>query len=463
MAVLAVAAVAGAVAWLETTRQRDYRALLARGDAALRDDQTFGAIESYSGAIALRPDSMLAHLRLGETYQRRGDLEQAAREFRTASAIDPAATRPLEELGDAQYQLQRYARAAEAYERSHQLDDRSARVAYKLALARYRAGALDDAVVAVEDAIRLDPRMADAHYVLGLCRRDQRRLPEALAAFERASALAPGSIPAREELADVFRALQRPAEELEQLQALAALDHEHVERLVAVGLAHARAGHGDLAVLTLGNALEHAPDQPLIYGALGQVWLDMASVRSDALPKALEALERVAAYPTTSSEILTVYGRALLLDGNAEAAERTLHQATTRSPIEPSAYLFYATAAERLGHLEDARAALIRYGAVMPNDPELAGRAARIASLSLRLNDLASAVDWFQRALSAKPEDVRLLAALGDAQLRAGDVDGALATVERGLQKDAANVALAAVKGKIENVKGKTQKQGPSR
>ena len=73
-----------------------------RGDAALRDDQTFAAIEAYSGAIALRPDSMLAYLRRGETYQRRGDrgdLERA-RDFRTAAALDPTATRPLEALGD---------------------------------------------------------------------------------------------------------------------------------------------------------------------------------------------------------------------------------------------------------------------------------------------------------------------------------------------------------------------------
>ena len=123
---LALAAVGAAVAYQAAARERDYRDLLARGDAALRDDQTFGAIEAYSGAIALRPDSMLAHLRRGETYQRRGELEAAARDFRAAAALDPTATRPLEALGDVLYQLQRFDRAAEAYERCLRLDDRSA-------------------------------------------------------------------------------------------------------------------------------------------------------------------------------------------------------------------------------------------------------------------------------------------------------------------------------------------------
>src|ERR1043166_1522783 len=100
--VLGVSAVGAASIYQAVARQRDYRSLLTRGDAALHDDQTFEAIEAYSGAIALRPDSMLAYLRRGETYQRRGDrgdLDQAARDFRMATQLDPAAPRPYEELG----------------------------------------------------------------------------------------------------------------------------------------------------------------------------------------------------------------------------------------------------------------------------------------------------------------------------------------------------------------------------
>jgi tetratricopeptide (TPR) repeat protein len=443
MVVLAVAAASGAVAYLAAARERDYRSLLARGDAALRDDQTFAAIESYSGAIALRGDSMLAHLRLGETYQRRGDLEEAVREFRTAAALDPTATRPLEELGDAQYQLQRYPRAAEAYERFHQLDDRSPRVSYKLAVARYRDGKLDSAMAALEQTIRLNDRMADAYYLLGICLREKRRIGDAVKAFDQAIAFAPGSIPAREELAELYRGMGRSPDELEQLQVLASLDRDHVERQVAVGLAHARGGHGDLAVVTLGNALERAPDQPQIYGALGQVWLDMAPSRSDALRKALEALERVASTPGTTSDTLTVYGRALLQDDNPEAAERVLQQATLRYPVAPSAFLLYATAAERQNHFDAARRALIAYGGLVPNDPDLISRAARIAGLSLRVNDAPTAIEWFERALAGNPNDVRLLASLAEAQVAAGEIENARATVARGLEKDPENPQLA--------------------
>ena len=444
LVVLALAALGGGLAY-QAAAQRNYGSLLSRGDAALRDDQTFGAIEAYSGAIALRPDSMLAYLRRGQTYVRRadrGDLEAAARDFRTAAALDPAATRPLEALGDVLYQLQQYTRAAAAYERCVRLDDRTARVNYKLALARYADRDVDAAIGPLKEAVRLDDRMADAHYLLGVCLRDERRVPEAMRSLEKALALAPGMIPAREELADLYGSLDRHGEELEQLQMIAGLDRDHVTRQVAIGLAHARAGHWDLAVLTLGGALERNPNESEIYRALGKVWLDRPRDDGAFLSKARAALERVVSSPAATSESLTLYGRALLQEGDVDAAERALQRATARFPIEPSALLLYATTAERQNHLDAARQALIQYDSLTPSDADRAQRASRVASLSLRLNQPQVAVTWLTKAAGAAPADARLLAALADAQFRSGDRDAAQATVARGLEKDPRNAAL---------------------
>jgi tetratricopeptide (TPR) repeat protein len=450
-AVLALGGVALALAYQAAARERDYRALLARGDAALRDDQTFGTIEAYSGAIALRPDSMLPHLRRGESYQRRGDLAEAARDFRTAAALDPTATRPLESLGDVLYDMKRFDRAAETYARDLQVDDRSAGVSYKLALARYRGGDVDGALATLRSTLRLNDRLADASYLLGLGLRDKNRIPEATAAFERTVALSPGHVPAREELADLYAAAGRRADQIEQLETIATLDRDHVERQVAVGLAQARAGHEEVAVVTLGTALDRTPGQPLVYQALGQVWLDRAQAHNDRvyLSKALEALGRVASNPAATSDVLTLYGRALLLDGQVDAAERTLQQASTSYPLEPSSLVLYATAAERQKHFDVARQALIDYAGLMADDPDASAHAARIAALSLKLNDPTTAVGWFERASRGAPDDLRLLADLGDAQLRAGDRASVQDLVARGLGKDPANVALLALQRRL--------------
>jgi len=452
IALLVLTAVGAALAYQAATRERDYRTLLARGDAALRDDQTYGALEAYDGALALRSDSMLAHLRRGETYQRRGDLERAARDYRTAAGLDPAATRPLDELGDVMYQRQRFLLAAKAYERYVQIDDRSPRVIYKLALAHYRDRNLDAAVAALDQAVRQNDRLTDAYYLLGMSLRDLGRLADARWAFEKAVTLSPGLIPAREELADIYDALGRRSEELEQLQLIAGLDREHIERQVAVGLAHARAGHGELAVLTLSDALERSPDEPIIYSALGRVWLEIAQARSDhpeALSKALEALERVTATTAATSEMMTLYGRALLQDRQTQAAERVLRQATERYPVEPAAFLFYATAVEQQRGLENARTALVQYGTLVPDDPEFVGHATRIASLSLRLNDVGTAIEWLQKIAAANPNDLRIVVSLADARIRYGDYAAAKATIARGLEKDPKNAQLLALSKRL--------------
>jgi tetratricopeptide (TPR) repeat protein len=448
MTLLALAAVGAAVAYQAAARQREYSALLTRGDMALHDDQTFSAIEAYSGAIALRPDSMLAYLRRGQTYQRRGDrgdLDAAARDFRQAATLDPTATRPLEALGDVLYQLQRYDRAADAYERCVRLDDRSARVHYKLALAHYGSRAIEPAVAALNETVRLDERMADAHYLLGMCLRDKGRNAEARRAIERAVALEPGMIAAREELADLYGAADRRGDQLEQLQVLAALDRDHIARQVAVGLAHARSGHWDLAVLTLGSALERNPSEPEIYRALGQVWLERPREDAAFLSKAREALQRAASSPNATSQALTLYGRALLEAADLEGAERAFEQATTRFPIDPPAFLLHASAAEKLGHFDAARTSLIRYGGLTASDADFVSRAARIAALSLRMDDPQAAVVWYERACASSPNDLRLVAALADAQLRSGDREAAQATIARGLEKEPRHAQLRAL------------------
>src|SRR3989449_5662953 len=126
LAFIVSAAIVGLVlAWYAVRQDREFRRLIALGDASLAREQTYVAIEAFSGALALRPESMVAHLKRGDTYRRRGELSAALRDLRDASALDPSATRPLELLGDVNVTLGRYQRATEHYRRLLTLPDRS--------------------------------------------------------------------------------------------------------------------------------------------------------------------------------------------------------------------------------------------------------------------------------------------------------------------------------------------------
>ena len=72
-------------------------------------------------------------------------------------------------------------------------------------------------------------------------------------------------------------------------------------------------------------------------------------------------------------------------------------------------------------------------------------RAARIASLSLRLNDAPTAVTWLTQAASASPDDLRLMTSLADAQIRAGQRDAARTTIARALEREPKNPVLASL------------------
>ncbi|MGE0450157.1 MAG: tetratricopeptide repeat protein [Vicinamibacterales bacterium] len=434
-ALLAIAAVIGAIAYRSAVRERSYRLLIASGEAALAASDTLAAIEDFSGAIAVRPDAMLPRLRRGETHKRRGDLEVAARDFRAAAALDPTATRPLEELGDVLYAEDRFERAADTYTARLALDDRSAVVRYKLALAQYRSGNPDQARTEAERALELDDQLADARYLMGLCLRDLGDVDAALEALSQAVRRAPGLIAAREELAELYEARGRLPEALEQLQVLAAIDRRP-ERHAAIALAQARAGQTDLAVLTLLSGIRTSDDPTIFQAAIGRVWLDAAEsagAPADALTNALEALERASSAPSAGGDVKALYGRALLRAGQFEAAEQVLQQAVERFPLDPTALLDFASVAERLRHLDLVERALLSYVALRPDAAEDAALARRLGLSALAAHDADTAASWLARASTAEPNDVDLAAGLAEAQLMLERLDDARDTVTRAL------------------------------
>ena len=66
--------------------------------------------------------------------------------------------------------------------------------------------------------------------------------------------------------------------------------------MVYVASALARTGFPEAAVLTLRRATERHPDSPVLFAALGRIWLMMAAEDDDpiALGKAIEALQPLA-------------------------------------------------------------------------------------------------------------------------------------------------------------------------
>jgi len=389
-----------------TQRESAYVELIDRGDAALRRDDSFAAIEAFTVAISLKPDSMAGHLKRGEAYRRRGEFEYALSDLRKAAELDPLATQPRELLGDVNYALGRHARAVEHYSQYLDLDDRSPRLLYKVALSSFQLGETRTSISALRKAVVMDPKFAEGHYLLGICLRETFQTGEAVTSLRRAVTIQPALLQAREELADIYAKLGRPEERAAQLEALAALD-PRASREISLGLGYARGGQLDRAVMRLGTAAERFPDDGLTYVALGRVWLERAA-RGDRveLSKALRALE-TAVSNASNSEALTLLGRALLMSGDLRRAQEALQQASTRFPVDPESFYYLAEVAERRGQTPLAERALIDFAAVERSDsPHFDGRLlARLAGAHLHAGNLAAARQNAERALQKDPSN----------------------------------------------------------
>ncbi|MDE0828345.1 MAG: hypothetical protein OSB03_04020 [Vicinamibacterales bacterium] len=139
-----------------STRTSEYCRLVATGDAALTNIDTFVAIEAFSEAIALRGDGMLAHLSRGETYHGRGDLEATHRDLTEAHTLEPLATRRLEALGDVSRELGQHD-AAVRLEAAAALRSPTLTLLVRLANAHWHAGATARARAVVADGLTRQP------------------------------------------------------------------------------------------------------------------------------------------------------------------------------------------------------------------------------------------------------------------------------------------------------------------
>lgn len=448
LAVTLAVTVGSVLAFVSLRTEREYARLVVVGDAALAAGDLGGAIEAYTGAITLNPDSMAAHLKRGLAYRERNEPDAALRDLRRASELDQTAPRVFEWQGDVNLDLGRFARAAERFEQSLALDDRQADVYYKLAVARYREGRPGAAIEPLRRAIVLAPTLAEPHYLLGLSLRDSGRLDEALTALNAAAKLSPAMLEAREARAGVLQARGSVSRAVDDLEALAALEPDRPERAVAVGLAYARAGRHEAAVLALGRAAERFPDAQAVFTALGRVWLRAAETSADpvALDKALAALTRAAGLDTPTPETAMLLGKTRLRAGDLLGAERDLRAAVAQVPAPAEAYAALADVLERRARLPEARDVLGQYATLVAGTPAAGAVAPRLGELSMRVGDPHGAVYWYERAVVDLGPSAPLLHRQAEAEASRGRRERAYELVAAGLALEPAHAGLLALK-----------------
>jgi tetratricopeptide (TPR) repeat protein len=162
------------------------------------------SVTLWEHSLGVTGSNIVAHQSLGLALLAQGRVDEAVRQYRIATHINPRYAAAHNDLGNALLRQGSLAEAVAQYREAARLDPGDAAVHANLALAllrqadqkgevdQARAADLKQAVAQAREALRLDPRLARAHLTLGLALQGQGQVQEAVTCLHQAVALGPG-------------------------------------------------------------------------------------------------------------------------------------------------------------------------------------------------------------------------------------------------------------------------------
>ncbi|MFO0693014.1 MAG: tetratricopeptide repeat protein [Polyangiales bacterium] len=314
----------------------------ALGEAALAAREVQPALAAFTRLVALLPEDADAHFLLGRAKRTSGLADEAKSEFERALALDPNHLDAMTGLGYLLLDTGDYAGADALYTR---LAAKGGRTFAGPAVLVGRLGR-------VEALLGLG-RIADARVQFDGVRPDERTTPAARVAGTRLALLD-----------------HRPGDAVASIRPLAEANDATPTVLALFGDALYAAGETDLAGPQYERALALDGSNPeallgyatiLLRGEKGREALEI-------LFRARQALATRIRPPSVEARLLTLTGRAQILEGHAEEARGSLRQATQREGVPAEAYFFLGETLSGVNSPE-SRAAYERYLALEPTGP----------------------------------------------------------------------------------------------
>jgi serine/threonine-protein kinase len=155
------------------------------------------AVRFLTVAAALRPNTPVCLINLGNALKAKGELDEAIACFRKASELDPKYAAAHVNLGAILCDVTHdYDGAIACFRAAIELDPKVAVGHYNLGNALRGKGQVDEAIACYRKASEINPRYAQAHTNLGIALKGKGQVDEAIACFRKAVALDPRLTPA---------------------------------------------------------------------------------------------------------------------------------------------------------------------------------------------------------------------------------------------------------------------------
>lgn len=333
---------------------RETGAQITLAGLELRRGAYGGAAQLAEAALSRAPGSLQARLVLARSLLAAGDLDRAVPVTQSLVEAFPQVAAVQVQAGLVAMATKDAGEARRALERAASLDPQNLEAVAGLARLDLRDGRTDGARARVLAQVAKSPAHAPSLLVAAGVLREAGLADEAESLLRRAIDAAPDNVTARVQLGQTLLAQKRPAEALQQYEAVLARDPLQVDAATTAAQLLESMGRVDQARTRYEAIVSRHPDAYLAANNLAYLYAS----RAEQLDRALELAQMAKRGLPDSPAIDDTLGFVYLKKQLGGLAIPLLERAATRLPQEPTVRYHLALAHAQAGNREKALEAL---------------------------------------------------------------------------------------------------------
>jgi tetratricopeptide (TPR) repeat protein len=285
------------------------------------------SISLFKHAIAVTRDNSLAHVNLGEAYDRLGRTAEAKEEFTQALKIDPDSPSTINGLGEVYAHGGDATNAVKLFESALRKRPYFGDALYNLGNVLAAEGKYAEAAGNYAKAVQAKPDKADAHNNLGAMYVKLGRLDDAVKEFQAALRANPNLAEAEDDLAGVYLKQGQPAKARAHYAEAIRIDPNFAHAHSRLGYLLAREGRGDLALTHFEKVIELEPNNGAAYRDLAGAYMVQK-----LFEKAGAAYTEAIRIDPNDAAARSLLGGVYLSVGNYESAIKSFREALRVNP-----------------------------------------------------------------------------------------------------------------------------------
>lgn len=339
-----------------------FEALNLLGAIAAQTGNPTAAVDLFHHAVAVRPESAIAHVNYGNALQLIERFEAAVDSYERALQLKPDDLEAHVNRGNALRKLKRFSTALDSYESALKIDPGDAALHTSRGVALVGLNRHDEALNSYDRALQLKPEYADAYLNRGNAECKLKRFERAIDSYERGLKLKPDD-------------------------ALAYMNR---------GLALAALTRFKDAVASYDFALKLRPDYPEAYNSRGIALHDIKRFEA-----ALDSYERAIELKPNYADAYNNRGVTLQALNRFDAALESYEHALKFDPTYAEAYLNRGNVLRELNRPEDA---LESFAHSLRLNRDYAEAYSNRGQLLMELKRLEPALESYESAQTANPD-----------------------------------------------------------